>query len=62
MKTNPKLNAAQRELRASIARHSRYSDVESQLANMDRDANPVLVCELEIELVWLAERIAEEAK
>jgi hypothetical protein len=38
--------------------HLRYEEIDVQLHSMDRDADPMLVCELEIELIWLGERIA----
>lgn len=59
MKRNTK-TAAAAKLARSVAMHARYADIESQLSEMDRDANPALVCDLEIELASLATRIAEE--
>jgi hypothetical protein len=38
--------------------HRRYNEIEDLLASIDRDANPAQVCDLEIELASLAERIA----
>lgn len=47
-------------VKASIARHKRYADIEHILSTMDRDADPTLVCELEIEMAGLADAIANE--
>lgn len=41
--------------------HRRYNEIEDLLSSIDRDASPALVCDLEIELVGLAERIAANA-
>lgn len=39
--------------------HRRYNEIERELADIDRDADPALVCDLEIEMASLADRIAE---
>jgi hypothetical protein len=59
-RTKKNSKAAADALKASIARHNRYADIELQLSTMDRDENPSLVCDLEIELASLADAIAKE--
>jgi len=49
---------AAEKLAREIGWHNRYAEIELQLSSMDRDADPALVCDLEIELASLGDRIA----